>query len=117
MVYVGQSMETRRWGYQIIDTSDGLMRIIGEEYLFSSPGEVFAMMEGLKAATIGSLKDRDTGSYGYRAIHNGKLLWEEFGWSSTDEVEVFIKDLRTALAEGVRMKPDVFAKGKVMRID
>jgi hypothetical protein len=117
MVYVGQSLETRKWGYQMIENVDGVMRILEEEYPFTSPGEVFQFMETLKTATMKPARDRETNAYGYSLVSNGTLIKEEFGWSSSDEVSVFMADFRNAINEGVKMRPDVFAKAKTMRID
>lgn len=117
MVYVGQSLETRKWGYQIIENTDGAIRILEEEYPFTSPGEVFQFMETLKGASLKPARDRDTNVYGYSVVSNGTVIKEEFGWSSSDEVSSFMADFRNAINEGVKMKPDIFAKAKVMRID
>ena len=121
MVYVGQSLETRKWGWQILCNDDGAIRIIEEEYPFSSPGEVFSFMENAQKAFseggVRTVRDRETGSYGYTMAVGGTPFKEEFGWSSPEEVNNTLSDLRNALSEGVKMRPDAFAKAKTMRID
>lgn len=110
MVYIGQSLESRKWGFQIIEHSNRIMRILDEDYPFMAITEALQFVEVLKSSTMKSVRDRDTNAYGYVLMHNNKVIKEEFGWSSPDEVMIFIADFQNAIKEGVKMKPDFLSK-------
>jgi hypothetical protein len=112
MVNVIRDHTERTYGYQIMESDDGVQRMIAEGARFSDPGEVMRFTTRLGAAIsnnkVAFLRDREaTGTYGYQIYEEvpGQvpiILDEQYGWHDTEEVQQHIKSLKNAIAEGIK---------------
>jgi hypothetical protein len=113
MVNVIRDHTERTYGYQIMESDDGVQRMIAEGAKFSDPGEVMRFTTRLGAAItnnkVAYLRDREaTNTYGFQIYEDSipgqppLILDEQYGWLDSDEVKQHINSLRKAIAEGIK---------------
>jgi hypothetical protein len=112
MVNVIKDHTEHRYGYQIMESSDGVQRMLDEGSGFYDPGEVLRFVSrlgsALKLNKMAVLRDREaTGTYGFQiyeeAINQPPIiLAEHFGWFTDDEVKIHLRSLLNSINEGIR---------------
>jgi len=118
MVWVCQSVDTRKWGIQVTKLEKNqVLRVLMEEYIVNSPNEVFKFLEEFKSPKSRRIiKDSNLKLWGFEVEMTNYPVFKEIGYETEEGVNLYLKELDNALNEDIKMKPDVFKNAKVMKL-